>query len=287
MRLLITGAKGQLGNCLIQHTPAGWETFFADKLELDITCEKDALRVIQDFNPTIIINAAAYTSVDKAEIEDALAYAVNVDGARFMAKAAKLCGAQFYHMSTDYVFDGESSLPYKESDPCHPINVYGDSKKKGESAVLEEYESAVILRTSWVYSEYGQNFLKSISQLLVDRKDIRVVGDQIGCPTYAGDIAKVLYKFAEIKDLPGGVYHYAGDTKLSWYDFALMIANTMQIKNASITKVTSDEFKSLAKRPKFSVMDCSKAIDLNMELSCLKEGLDLAMSKLEFFERKV
>jgi dTDP-4-dehydrorhamnose reductase len=287
MRLLITGAKGQLGRSLIQYTPAGWETLFADKVKLDITRESDVLRVIHRFSPTVIINAAAYTLVDKAEVEQTLAYKVNVDGARLMAKAAKLCGAKFYHMSTDYVFNGESSTPYKESDSCHPINIYGDSKRKGEIAVLEENADAVILRTSWVYSEHGQNFLKSIGQLISDKKDVRVVGDQIGCPTSSSDIARVLFKFAEMDNLPGGIYHYGGDTRLSWYDFALMIADTMRISNASITKVTSEEFKSLAKRPKFSVMDCTKITNLGIELSCLKEGLDLAISELEFPERKV
>jgi len=287
MRLLITGAKGQLGHSLTQYTPDGWVTLLADKFKLDITRESDVLNVIKEFKPEIIINAAAYTLVDKAEIEQSLAYSVNIDGARLMAKAAKLCGAKFYHMSTDYVFDGESSTPYKESDECNPINVYGDSKRKGEIAVLEEYDQAVILRTSWVYSEHGQNFLKSISQKIADHKSIRVVDDQIGCPTSANDIAKVLYKLAEIKDLPGGIYHFGGDTRLSWYDFTLLIANAMNIEEASITKVTSDEFQSLAKRPKFSVMDCSKIHKLGIELSCLKEGLDLAISKLDFSERKV
>ncbi|WP_024553490.1 dTDP-4-dehydrorhamnose reductase [Franconibacter helveticus 513] len=285
MRLLLTGAKGQLGHSLTQYTPAGWETLFADKVMLDITRESDIERIVCNFKPTIIINAAAYTLVDNAENEKEKAYSVNVNGARLMARAAKLCGASFFHMSTDYVFDGQSFLPYKETDECCPINVYGDSKRKGEIAVLEENGDAIVLRTSWVYSEYGQNFLKTISNLIDQEKEIKVVADQIGCPTYANDIAKVLYQLSYIKNLPGGIYHYSGDTSLSWYDFSKMIASAMNKRDAIIQKVSSNEFQSVAKRPQFSVMDCTKILNLGIQLSNLEKGVQLAIHNLELVER--
>lgn len=287
MRLLLTGAKGQLGHSLTQYTPAGWETLFADKIRLDITQEDNVKRIINEFKPNIIINAAAYTAVDKAEIDKEIAYAVNVDGAKLMARAAKVCGASFFHLSTDYVFDGNSSYPYKENYECHPINIYGDSKRKGEIAVLEENPSSTIIRTSWVYSEHGQNFLKTMRRLIASNKNIKVVDDQIGCPTSANDIAKAIYKLATNKNLETGIYHYAGDTILSWYEFSVMIADAMGVNNSIITKVSSSEFDSIAKRPMFSVLDCSKINNLGIEPSNLKRGVKLVIKNLNAFEKKI
>lgn len=287
MRLLLTGAKGQLGHSLAQNLPAEWDTFFADKIRLDITRDQEIRSVIKDFKPNIIINAAAYTSVDKAEIEKDLAYAVNAHGARLMARGAKACGAKFFHLSTDYVFDGESTVPYSEEDNCNPFSIYGDSKRQGEIAVLSENADSIILRTSWVYSEYGQNFLKTMRSLILDNRDINVVGDQIGCPTSANDIANIIYHLANLDKLNGGIYHYAGDTTLSWYDFSKIIAEKLNKSDAQIKKVTSEEFKSLAKRPKYSVMDCSKIVSLGLSLSNFNEQLHEVLLNLELTEKSI
>jgi dTDP-4-dehydrorhamnose reductase len=287
MRLLLTGAKGQLGHSLTQYTPAGWETLFADKVQLDITQANNVKKVIKEFKPNIIINTAAYTAVDKAEVEKEIAYAVNVTGARIIAQAARSCGADFFHISTDYVFDGNSKKPYVESDKCEPINVYGDSKRQGEIAILSEYPNAKILRTSWVYSEHGRNFVKTIAGLISQGNEVRVVSDQVGCPTYANDIAETLYKLAMIENLPGGVYHYSGDTQLSWYDFSRLIASVINKDNANIVKVSSSEFASPARRPHSSIMDCSKIKNLGIDLSNLQNGIKSAINKLELVEKNL
>lgn len=268
MKVLITGANGQVGRSLQARVPAGIELVALNSQELNITSEASIAQAFNVYKPDVLINAAAYTAVDKAEVEEDAARAVNALGPKLLAETCNKNGAFFVHISTDYVFDGEASLPYKETDPINPINAYGRSKAEGEQAVMRSDVQFAILRTSWVFSEYGKNFLKTMLQLGAQKARLNIVSDQMGAPTYAGHIAEAIFTIIKKRDkIEHEIFHFSGNHITSWMDFAKYIFKIAyesgKLKNRVFVKgITSDEYPTASKRPKNSVMDCKKIKDL-------------------------
>jgi dTDP-4-dehydrorhamnose reductase len=284
MKVLLTGANGQLGQCFIDRSPKQWEIIATDSSELDITNEAKVSELIAEIKPDAIVNAAAYTAVDKAEKEEVIAKLVNTNGPKYLAAAAKKYNARFFHVSTDYVFDGTKATPYTEDDLTNPIGVYGRTKLDGEIAVSEVYSESVIIRTAWVFSEYGNNFLKTMLRLASEREQFGVVDDQYGCPTYAGDIASAIIELL-VTYSPGGIYHFCGDQEMSWREFALRIiseANNIGIIQHSpvINPLTTEQYPTLAKRPKYSTLDCGKITKLNIKPSNLSTNINKVILSL-------
>lgn len=226
-KILVTGANGQVGHCLTQKLSGKVELLAADSKMLDITQRQAVFDMVQAFSPDVVINAAAYTAVDKAESEAALAHAVNAEGAKHLAQAAQSVGAALLHISTDYVFDGTKDSPYHENDSTNPQSVYGETKLAGEQAVMSYCERSIILRTAWVFGEHGNNFVKTMLRLGAERDELGIVSDQRGAPTYAGDIADALItvteKIVSGQSVDYGIYHYSGTPYASWYEFAQAI----------------------------------------------------------------
>lgn len=261
MKVLIAGANGQLGRALQAQAPGDVEIRAAGRAELDIGDAAAVSRYVAEFAPQIIINAAAYTAVDKAESDEPGAVRGNVDGPRNLAAAAcALNGARLIHVSTDFVFDGRGSSPYKPQDATAPLGVYGRTKLAGEQAVAKELgDRALIVRTAWVYAAQGSNFMRTMLRLMKERGAVRVVADQVGTPTAAGSLADVLWRFAARPDL-SGIYHWTDAGTASWYDFAVAIAEEafacgLLQKEAQITPIATEEYPTPAKRPAYSVLD--------------------------------
>jgi len=273
MHLLVTGANGQLGQCLadqlktqnIAHT-------LLSRQDADINDTVVLEKIIADKGVTAIINAAAYTAVDKAESEPDLARRVNVDGPTALAKLSARFDIPLLHVSTDYVFDGNQQTPYVETDATGPTGVYGQTKLDGELAIQRHATKYIIMRTAWVFSEYGNNFLKTMLRLAKERDTLGVVADQVGCPTYAGDIAQALISVArqlheaEEQNLPEaryGIYHYAGDEAVSWHGFAMAIFEEAHqqgalVKIPVVNAIATQDYPTPAKRPAYSVLDAAK-----------------------------
>lgn len=259
MKVVITGAEGQLGRCLqerLSNTPH--QVFPLSRRDLDITDPKAVLDRMVAIDPDVIINAAAYTAVDKAETDREAAWAVNATAVENLASAANNVSALFMHVSTDYVFDGSSSRPYKEADPVNPTGVYGASKLAGEKAA-EQAERNIIVRTAWVFSEYGNNFLKTMVRLAGERDSLSIVNDQTGTPTYAGDLAAALVQLLEASPA-NGVYHFSGGEECTWFDFASAIFALCEELSEGFTMpqlapISSSEFPTPARRPAYSVLD--------------------------------
>ncbi|MBK4771830.1 MAG: dTDP-4-dehydrorhamnose reductase [Pantoea sp. Morm] len=265
MRVLLTGAYGQLGRCLLDRVPAEWVLLACGSAELDITDRPAVERVVKKFRPDVIINAAAYTAVDKAETDRIRAMKVNAIGPENLAIAAHQQGTRLIHLSTDYVFDGSKKTPYTESDlPC-PINFYGLSKWEGEKRVFSVLPDAVVIRTSWVFSEYGANFVKTMLRLAETRSEISVVNDQSGCPTYAGDLAQAIITLASRAET-AGVYHYCGDVAVSWCEFAQAIFVAAQ-RDVLVKGIGSAQYPMAAARPVNSVMNTARIAALGVEAS--------------------
>lgn len=267
MRVLITGCNGQVGHCLVKQLESKADVLAVDKDQLDITDQAAVFSVVSEFVPDYIINAAAHTAVDKAEEEVELSYAINRDGPKHLAEAAESCGAVMLHISTDYVFDGTGEAPYKESDAVHPQGVYGQSKLAGEQAVSQASSKHLILRTAWVFGEHGNNFVKTMLKLGQDRDAISIVGDQIGGPTYAGDIASALITMIEYTEKEGGsqwgVYHFSGMPYVSWYEFAQKIFRVAKdklvlVESPILSSIPTSSYPTPAKRPANSRLDCRK-----------------------------
>ncbi|EGU0146202.1 dTDP-4-dehydrorhamnose reductase [Vibrio parahaemolyticus] len=268
MKVLITGAKGQVGSCLVQrlNRRPDVDVIAYDRDELDITCSASVAEAVAKLCPDVIINAAAYTAVDKAEEEVELSYLLNRDGPKHLALAAEANSCTLLHISTDYVFDGSKPFPYVESDLTNPQTVYGKSKLEGEKAVAENCSKHIILRTAWVFGESGNNFVKTMLKLAKSRSELSVIGDQFGGPTYAGDIASALISIVDQlntgKDT-SGIYHFAGEPHVSWYEFACEIfakAKEGELLDTlpMVRKITTEDYPTLAERPKNSRLDCSK-----------------------------
>lgn len=267
MRILVTGCNGQVGHCLTKLLSKREDvTLLAvDKHELDITHQSSVQNAIKNFQPNVIINAAAYTAVDKAEEDVELAYAINRDGSKFLAEAAQEIGAAVLHISTDYVFEGNKDEEYQEVDITNPQGVYGASKLAGEQAVIEACDKHIILRTAWVFAEHGSNFVKTMLRLGETRNELSIVGDQFGGPTYAGDIASVLVKIADKitsnESVEYGVYHYSGLPHVSWYEFAEAIFDEAADKGAIkpfLSSISTSQYPTPAKRPSNSRLSTSK-----------------------------
>lgn len=260
--ILITGANGQLGNCL--HDLAAdfqdkYNFYYTDVAELDITDAAAIENYVTDNQIDIIVNAAAYTAVDKAEDEADMAHLINCTAVGNLAKAAKNHGLKLVHISTDYVFSGELATPYVETDAPAPKSVYGSTKLAGERAIEESGCRAIIIRTSWLYSEYGNNFVKTMLRLGAERESLRVVCDQIGGPTYAGDLAKVIFCLIENGLERQGVelYHFANEGVCSWFDFSKAIMEMAGLP-CRVEAIPTSEYPAKAHRPSYSVFNLGK-----------------------------
>lgn len=267
MKILITGSNGQVGYCLTERLKGKATVLALDYDGLDITDEKAVQKIVADFNPDYIVNAAAHTAVDRAEQEVELSYAINKNGPMYLAQAANGCGAIILHISTDYVFDGEGDVPYQEIDCTHPQGIYGQSKLAGEIAVAEYCPRHLILRTAWVFGEHGNNFVKTMLRLAQSRDELSIVCDQVGGPTYAGDIADALITMVQYveqcKTPKWGVYHFSGMPYASWYDFAgkvFELAEQHQVidKLPTLTAIPTSAYPTPAKRPSNSRLNCSQ-----------------------------
>jgi dTDP-4-dehydrorhamnose reductase len=261
MKILITGSNGQLGNEIKELAPhySHYEFLYTDVNELDITNEADVTRYFEFHNPDVIINCAAYTAVDKAESDEMTAFLVNATASKILARAAADSGAFMVHISTDYVYDGRNFRPYVETDKLVPVSVYGKSKLAGEEAVKEAGGKAIIIRTSWLYSAFGNNFVKTMIKYGKERDSINVVFDQAGTPTYAHDLAKVILDILPVamtaEDIE--VYHYSNEGVASWFDFAKAIHQFADIK-CKLSPIPTSDYPLPAERPFYSVLDKTK-----------------------------
>lgn len=259
-RILVTGANGQLGSemrRLGEISPN--EYIFTDVAELDITDKDAVIAFTQQNNINVIVNCAAYTNVDKAEDDEATAELINATAVRNLAEAAKAVDATLFHVSTDYVFGAGDNTPRTEDMPLNPLGAYGRTKLHGEQAIAEVGAKAIIIRTAWLYSEYGNNFLKTMLRLTKEKETLNVVFDQVGTPTYAGDLAMTIFSIIEGDYYNGneGVYHFSNEGVCSWYDFAQEISTAMGHK-CQISPCHSNEFPSKVTRPPYSVLDKTK-----------------------------
>lgn len=278
MKILLTGANGQLGRCIQDRIPQEWHLDVMDSGLLDITDKQQVMQRVAQCSPDIIINAAAYTAVDKAESESLQAEKVNAQGAKFLALAAKEHQARLIHISTDYIFDGSQSTPYSEVDIPTPVNVYGKTKFAGEQAIESILTNAVIIRTSWVFSEYGNNFVKTMLKLGQERQHLTIIHDQRGCPTYAGDLAQTIIELIQNHPQAQGIYNYCGASDVSWYEFSelifdIAVSDNWLLTRPYIEKITTSEYPTPAKRPQYSLLDCSKLLNLGIERSDWKKSL--------------
>ena len=259
IKILITGRHGQLGSELhdLKESYPQHQMVFVDREEMDLSNPEQIVEVLNTEKPQIIVSAGAYTAVDKAESDQELCDAVNHIAVKTIGAWAAENNAKVIHISTDYVFDGTSETPLKETDAPDPINVYGLTKLHGEQALRASGANYVIIRTAWVYSVYGANFVKTMIRLMSEREEIGVVADQVGTPTYARDLASTIMQVIEAPEFVQGVFHYSNEGKISWHDFAVAIK---EIKGFStkVNAINSDAFPTPAKRPNFSLLDKSK-----------------------------
>src|SRR5690606_7761160 len=259
MVIAVTGADGQVGQA-IRSIADGFPdlTFlFWSRREADITNPEQLNKLFQETQPNWCINLAAYTAVDKAESEPDLAYDINASGAGNVASACKAAGTKIIHLSTDFVFDGTKRSPYLETDATNPLSVYGRTKLEGEQKIQQVLPEHLIVRASWIFSEYGNNFYKTMVRLGNEGRQLRIVNDQIGCPTYAVDLARALLALISQSDLPFGIYHFANSEEVTWFDFAKAIFAAKSL-SVDITPISSEEFGAPAQRPSYSVLDTSK-----------------------------
>lgn len=258
-KILVTGANGQLGQCL-QKISSQFEEFefiFTDSETLDITNKEEVNDFFWQNAPDFCINAAAYTAVDLAETDIEKAFLVNADGTENLAEACAENNAQFIHVSTDYVFDGENNLAYTEEDFTNPLGVYGASKLAGDELALEVNPCSVILRTSWVYSEFGKNFVKTMLNLFATKEELSIVADQFGQPTNANDLAEAIMKIIKSEKITPGIFNFSNLGRISWFDFAEKIAELSKAK-IKLNAIETSQYPTPAKRPKNSVLDLDK-----------------------------
>lgn len=288
MKILVTGAYGQLGNelnCLTSEYPE-WQFIFTDIDSLDITNEESVNIFFVKNELDFVINCAAYTAVDKAENDAGTAEKVNAEASRILGKCSKNKGAKLIHVSTDYVFDGSSSKPYVETDNVNPQSIYGKTKLLGEQLCINENPETVIIRTSWLYSTFGNNFVKTMLRLAGERGKLNIVFDQVGTPTYAADLAKAILTIIELcenepKRFIPGVYHYSNEGVASWFDFAKAIFEISEIK-CTVSPVRSVEFPTPAKRPEYSVIDKSKIKNtFALNIPYWKDSLKICLERLK------
>ena len=279
MNILITGANGQLGNemRILSASYPKHTYFFTDIAELDIT-DKAAVSAFVEANAIeLIVNCAAYTNVDKAEEDEATAMKINADAVAILGSQ----GVKVIHVSTDYVFSGDEHVPCKESDPVAPRTAYGRTKYEGEKRLLAVCPEAVILRTAWWYSEFGNNFVKTMIKLGKEKETLGVVFDQIGTPTYAADLAQAIFTVIECPMWHPGIYHFTNEGVCSWFDFTVAIHALADIKTCQVRPILSEEYAYKTPRPHYSVLDKSKfKKTFNVEIPYWLDGLKRCMKKL-------
>ncbi|MFT0213876.1 dTDP-4-dehydrorhamnose reductase [Pseudomonas sp. F1_0610] len=289
MHVLLCGATGQIGQSILQLCPQDWQLTCTHSSTLDISQPNCVEQISEQIKPKLIINAAAYTAVDRAELDTTRAYQVNQLGCRHLAWAAQKLDCPIFHLSTDYVFSGEQTAAYVETDIPQPINVYGASKLAGEQEILNIATKALILRTSWVFSEYGSNFVKTMLRLAQEH-ELSIINDQYGAPTSALGIAQLLWKLAinykEQQQLEWGIYHYSGAPYCSWYDFAKVIfqqalAIGLVTQQPQLKAISSSQYPSSARRPSSSSLNMDKLFSLyNVAADNWEEQLVSVLVKL-------
>ena len=281
--ILITGANGQLGNemrVLSAENPE-YVYFFTDVAELDICNEQAILDFVKANQINVIVNCAAYTAVDKAEENVELCTKLNADAVGYLAKAAEACGAEFIQISTDYVFDGTAHVPYKETDETCPNSVYGTTKLLGEQNALTFCSRSMVIRTAWLYSTFGNNFVKTMIRLAKDRDMLGVIFDQVGTPTYARDLARVIFAAIRQGVVPG-VYHFSNEGACSWYDFAKAIHRLAGITDCKVKPLHTSEYPTKASRPHYSVLDKTKIkTTYSIEIPYWMDSLESCIAELE------
>ena len=304
MKILLTGATGQLGQSLLKRFPKEWHILAPSSLTLDLRQETQIKAFIQSTQIDVIINAAAYTAVDLAETEQETAFAINALAPGFMAQLAHQFNIRFFHLSSDYVFDGKkvSKSPltasvrekekYTEQDSPLPLNAYGLSKLQGEQNILRHNPHSTIIRTSWAFSEYGQNFVKTMLRLGLQKNSLLVVDDQWGCPSYMGDVAQTLIELIQHPEVPAEIYHYSGKEVVSWFEFAHQIFQIAAQYNPQFAQVhlepisTQDyiaqqgHHKTIATRPRYSALSCAKIAQYGIPSRSYLEGLEEVVTKL-------
>lgn len=259
MVVLVIGGMGQLGQALQSVAPqqAGIDFHFATSAQADVTDSNSLRNIFTQTNPDYCINASAYTAVDKAESETDRAYAINVAGARNLAETCKIFDTELIHISTDFVFDGQKKTPYTETDATNPQGVYGRTKLQGELAIAQTFEKYYIVRTSWLYSIFGNNFMKTMLRVAQERDALNVVDDQIGTPTLATDLALAIIRIIQSGNKQYGIYHYSNEGTASWYDFAKEIFDLKGVK-VKLNPIPTSAYPTPAKRPEYSVLDKTK-----------------------------
>jgi dTDP-4-dehydrorhamnose reductase len=266
VKVLITGAAGQLGRELLASVPAGVEVVALDRAALDIADPDAVTKALDRHAPGVVLNAAAYTAVDRAEDETRQTYLVNAVGAANLADGARQLGARLIHVSSDYVFSGAGNRPCQPLDAMNPLGAYGRSKRDGEVAVLEAGGDALVLRSAWLYSVYGANFVRTILRLARERGHLRVVWDQVGSPTWAAGLARIMWQLAERRDVTG-ILHHADAGMASWYDFAVAIVDEAAHRGllpsvVPVEPIATTDYPTRAPRPAFSVLDAGRTREL-------------------------
>ena len=280
--ILITGANGQLGNemrVLSAEYPE-YSYFFTDVEELNICNEQAVMDYVEDHQIHVIVNCAAYTAVDKAEEDVELCTKLNADAVGYLAKAAEAFGAEFIQISTDYVFDGTAHIPYQETEPTCPNSVYGSTKLAGEQNALTLCTRSMVIRTAWLYSTFGNNFVKTMIRLGRERDSLGVIFDQVGTPTYARDLARAI--FAAIRQgVTPGIYHFSNEGVCSWYDFTKAIHRLAGITTCNVKPLHTSEYPTKAKRPHYSVLDKRKIKEVyHVEIPYWEESLKECIAQL-------
>ncbi|MDR1654011.1 MAG: dTDP-4-dehydrorhamnose reductase [Prevotellaceae bacterium] len=282
--ILITGSNGQLGSEIRSVSAYYQKTYnfiFTDVAELDITNIEHLRRFLQDTNIEFVVNCAAYTAVDRAEDDVQMCYKINRDAVKNLAECSALHNINIIHISTDYVFDGKTYLPYTEEMTVSPASVYGKSKVEGEIILQKKCPNAVIIRTSWLYSSYGNNFVKTMLKLGKERESLNVIVDQTGTPTYAADLADVIMQIIDSKEFIGGIYHFSNEGAISWYDFAKAIHRIAKT-TCKINPIETKDYPARAPRPHYSVLNKSKLKQTyKIEIPYWEDSLQACISKLQ------
>lgn len=282
-KILIIGGNGQLGNCLQKLSSEytlDYEFRFTDYDTLDITNLEQINNYFSDYEPNYCINASAYTAVDLAEQEIQKAFAINATGVGYLAEVCAEYNTEFIHISTDYVFDGNTQIPYTEEDFTNPLNIYGKSKLQGEILALDNWEKTIIIRTSWLYSEFNKNFVKTMLNLFETKSELNIVTDQFGQPTNANDLAEVIMKIINTDEKIYGIFHFSNEPETNWYNFAKKIAEFSRNK-IKINPITTAEYPTPAKRPKRSTMCLDKIQEIyNIELKHWENSLEACIKIL-------
>ena len=284
--ILVTGSQGQLGSELKELSASypSYKFVFLSRKEAPIGNNLALIELFEKYRPVYFINCAAYTAVDKAEAEKEDAFTINGKAVGELATLCRQYQTKLIHISTDYVFDGNATSPLKESDKTDPVNQYGASKLLGEQLALRNNPDVLIIRTSWVYSFYGKNFVKTMMKLMSERSSLNVVGDQKGSPTYAADLAEAIMQIISSNKWVPGIYHYSNEGNISWYDFALAIKE-VTASTCQINSIATSQFPTPAKRPAYSVMDKEKIrAAYNLQLKPWKESLKKCVSRLNSYK---